>query len=137
MWTEQWRRLILINKTVLELTCTKPTRLFFIMGVKPGQFSWLTKWSKHSDKKGFLVMILNLRTIGYTLSESGKRHCLGFFKNQNILTPTSGRKFSCWKICIEWVGIKLKYILLLFLVGWDEVHLVLQPLLVYCTSSRW
>jgi hypothetical protein len=26
---------------------------------------------------------------------------------------------------------------LLFLVGWDWVHLVLRPLLAYCTSPRW
>jgi hypothetical protein len=25
----------------------------------------------------------------------------------------------------------------LFLVGWDWVHLVLRPLLAYCTSPRW
>jgi hypothetical protein len=26
---------------------------------------------------------------------------------------------------------------LLLLVGWDWVHLVLRPLLAYCTSPRW
>jgi hypothetical protein len=31
----------------------------------------------------------------------------------------------------------LLLLLLLFLVGWDWVHLVLRPLLAYCTSPRW
>jgi hypothetical protein len=31
----------------------------------------------------------------------------------------------------------IQYFLLLFLVGWDWVHLVLRPLLAYCTSARW
>jgi hypothetical protein len=30
-----------------------------------------------------------------------------------------------------------RFLILLFLVGWDWVHLVLRPLLAYCTSHRW
>jgi hypothetical protein len=43
----------------------------------------------------------------------------------------------------HWISIKqlqyyyYYYFLLLFLVGWDWVHLVLRPLLAYCTSPGW
>jgi hypothetical protein len=32
---------------------------------------------------------------------------------------------------------KFKLFFLLLLVGWDWVHLVLRPILAYCTSPRW
>jgi hypothetical protein len=63
-------------------------------------------------------------------------HC---YVNVSVDHTNSALPVHNWydRMSIKSVSVIKMLFFLLFLVGWDWVHLVLRPLLAYCTSPRW
>jgi hypothetical protein len=84
------------------------------------------KFNDVSEERTASILFLLTTWLGLLFDPSRRRQC---FSSERWRTSNGPHGITPLRVPY--------FFLLLFLVGWDWVHLVLRPLLAYCTSPRW